>query len=73
MKKTEIIALDNESLVAHLMGLEMTIAHESNSRKGGVTKKTIEDFKWTMSELCTRFDLDIVKMINKTGTLHWWE
>lgn len=71
MKKSEIVGLDNEELLAHLMNLETTMTHETNSR--GITKGTIKEFKWTLEECCNRFKLDFHKMKKITSSESFWE
>lgn len=71
MNKGEIKALDNESLLAHLIDLETLTTHEENNR--GLTQKTQKDYKWTLEEFCSRFNLDMNIVAEKTGISHWWE
>ena len=72
MNKGEIKALDNESLLAHLIDMETVTTNETNSSRG-LTQKTIKDYKWTLEEFCSRFNLDKDIIAEKTGINHWWE
>ena len=71
MNKSEILALDNASLIAHAMHMEYVCTKEGNSTRG-ISKKTIKDYKWTVEEMAKRFSLDREKLIELTGAGHWW-
>ena len=73
MNKKEIQSLDNESLLAHALGLEANVVKQANFGKRGITSKTVKDYMWTMEEVAKRFNLDLEKLVSKTGSSHWWE
>lgn len=70
MKKSEILELDNEELLAYLLRLESVMNYEANSR--GITKSTVKMYKWTVEELCKRFNLNLNKFVSLTGNENWW-
>lgn len=61
MKKSEILAMDNETLIAHFVRLEGLMVKEVNF-KNGLTNATSKDFQWTFDEVCKRFSLDKEKV-----------
>lgn len=72
MNKSEILALDNDSLLAHLLDMESITTNEVNSSRG-ITKKSIKDYKWTLDEVCKRFNLNLDIVAEKAGVDHWWD
>lgn len=72
MNKSEILALNNEELIAHALGLETTITLQSNSTRG-ITQKSIKDYKWTLEEIANRFNLDLDALVYMTESTHWFK
>lgn len=65
MKKSEVVALTNEQLFAHLVDLGETYVREVNwGRTNNVTNGTVMDTKFTIEELAKRFNVDADKMID---------
>jgi hypothetical protein len=64
MKKSEILSMDNEQLVAHLLKMETRMTKETNDR--GITKATAKEYDWTLQEVAKRFNLDAERIIELT-------
>jgi|tagenome__1003787_1003787.scaffolds.fasta_scaffold18755232_1 hypothetical protein len=57
MNQKEIMALDNQKLVAAFYWIAVKATNETNSRRG-MTKKTEKQEEWLIAEMCKRFGLD---------------
>lgn len=58
MKKSEIVSMTNEELVAEMLWCTIRSTKEINSMRG-LTKQTIKEEQWLLGEVAKRFNLDL--------------
>lgn len=58
MKKSDLALLSDTKLLRLLTDMESTIVKQANFRNGGITDKTVKEYKWVVGECILRFNLN---------------